>query len=275
MNTNGAILEHVVTPGTLHNVIYLTREIVADVLREGVAASSVTKTIFVGDEASRHIAKNQRSITLGHQLSDQDVENLKLLKGLGATQEAFAAARGGITSAMRMSLYGEGRGEYELSVSAPSSESLQAPKFDAYSHSFRRNYDPTIELRVRTFDQKKSSDTSQSDDIVRNLMLMGGEIAARWCTERSIPVIYRVSQRNGNQQDPVEYYRREIQPLLQTKQPLPHLVLQKYMVLLGSIQLSTIASPHLPLGLPMFARYVYLRIASVLCNAAMFVTFMS
>ncbi len=160
--------------------------------------------IMVGDNAATPPKKSPRQVVESHEITEVDVRNLKLLHALGKIRQSLSSARGG------------------LMVDSPSFQIAVGTIGDSEEHEkgsdyIRHCWDPPIMLKVK---KQAQTENSTYGNTVMSLMLLAGEVGARWCQERGIPVINRVSQPHPDDPNPKEYFRRVIKPLINnSKEP--------------------------------------------------------
>ena len=245
MNLIGTLLDTKVTPGVLHNIIYMTPATLSKVI--GETPSVQESLMMVGDDNTPPTTKSYRQVLESHEMTELDERNLRLLHTLGQARQSISSAKGSIMS------------------NSPSFQISVATNNDVMVHDQASNYlrctsDPRIHITVERRDPGESSNYGNT---VMSLMLLGGEVGARWCQERGIPVINRVSQPHPDDPDPREYFHRVIMPLLKrpresylskASRTLPLSIALEYQRLLGAVAPSTTPGPHLHLGLDMFTR---------------------
>lgn len=280
INCNGTLIDTKVTPGVLHNIIYMTPATLSTVIGETPSAQE-TATI-VGDNNAPPATKCLRPVLESHEMTESDKRNLRLLHTLGNARQSVSSAKGSVM------------------FNSPSLQISVVTDDDSMEHKKPSNYlqctsDPRIHIKAERQDPNGSRNHGST---VMNLMLLAGEVSARWCQERGIPVINRVSQPHPDDPDPREYFHRVIMPLMkQLKEPhvgarnstgddeesditlgektcsspsqaedviAPHLsetsrilplnIALEYQRLLGTVVPSTTPGPHLHLGLDMFSR---------------------
>jgi hypothetical protein len=280
MNLNGTLLDTKITPGVLHNIIYMTPTTLSTVIGE---TPSVQETVvMVGDNNAPPATKSPRPVLESHEMTELDERNLRLLHTLGKARQSVSSAKGSVM------------------FNSPSLQISVATDDDLMKHEKASNYlqctsDPRIHIKVERQDPDESRNHGNT---VMSLMLLAGEVGARWCQERGIPVINRVSQPHPDDPDPREYFRRVIMPLInrpkeshvgarnstgegeesdassgektcssqsqaedliaphlfEVSRILPLSIALEYQRLLGAVAPSTTPGPHLHLGLDMFTR---------------------
>jgi hypothetical protein len=235
LNTGGDLLDYKVTPGTIHNVQFITPRVVEEVL-----LGSASKKIgfhLVGPDIP---PPKPRRMVESHELSNHDKENLRLLQVIGKANKAQRVARGGILN-------------YRKRAERPVSVSLNSPLCARNGGTVSYHDDPSIKMSAETDISTQGALEEEVFDIVQPVMIIAGEVAARWCNDRGIPVVYRVTPRNEDTADPAEFFIQNILPTVQEgkfDEPLT----KTYMRLLGYVQLSTTPGPHVAMGSSMVAR---------------------
>jgi exoribonuclease R len=84
-------------------------------------------------------------------------------------------------------------------------------------------------------------------------MLVAGEVAARWCHARGIPVPFRITPLNP-ERDHAEYFQKVYTPAIDESGVPPLEIQMEYARLIPAVQPSTIAGPHVALGMDMMVR---------------------
>ncbi|PQE20946.1 hypothetical protein CJF30_00002282 [Rutstroemia sp. NJR-2017a BBW] len=253
MNLNGDILESRISAHTLKDVKFITPAVVEEVLT-GVPRPDPIYTGLVGYEGNKDDLpsevtdmlpedsaedKNKESTVKRNmmkigELSEEHKDDLRILEKLGEGRLNQRRARGGITMNIPRA---------EVSVSFQSSAAGgQTPQ---NSSDDRLMTDPIIKI---------SKEAPPKVDIVAPIMLLAGEIAARWCHERGVPIPYRVSPRAGNTEDPAKFYEEVVLPSLDAEGVPPTKIAKQYFKLLGTVVPSTTPGPHLGLGVEMMAK---------------------
>jgi RNB domain len=134
-----------------------------------------------------------------HEVTAEHEQNLRLLHSIGVARVIKATSRGAIDFC-----------DSNFSVSVLSKRHMFHRIGDS-PHGKQYNVDPVIRLAIGEWDPDT---TVTPANLVRELMLLGGEIAARWCHERGIPIVYRVTQSNPEQPNPTEFFRKKILPYI-------------------------------------------------------------
>lgn len=162
--------------------------------------SIIDETVIdVGDYKAMSAADSHRQLLKWQEITEIDKRNLTLLQALGNARQSLSAEKGSLmlnSPSFQMSVTLDGGwmwGEQNTSI------------------SLQHHTDPGIRLSAVKWDPEKSR---ADGNIVMSLMLLAGEVAARWCHERGIPIINRVSHLNPDDPDPRRYFHRAIMPLI-------------------------------------------------------------
>ena len=231
VDREGALLDRKITPAQLGEVVYMTPESVNDALgetRRDPLATGDPLTVGPVPEPK----PPQRAMTLPQQLTAQQKEDLGLLSQLGKAIQKERLRRGA------MPLY-QSRAQPQVF--------LDYVKQAEVENSFiKANGDPTITVSV-----PKQTGT----DLVENTMRLAGEVAAQWCNERGIPVLYRTQPGAPANAALIHQYTRDVfYPLLEagirpTENQWRHL-----RILLGGDDISTTPGPYFTMGVDMYTK---------------------
>ncbi|KAH6671250.1 hypothetical protein B0J14DRAFT_702269 [Halenospora varia] len=235
INLDGEVLERNVTAGIMRNVVSLT----PDTFREiGIGRKIEPKeTVYsVGSVPDRPLDQAKTRLAIG-ELSDEHKRQLQIIHGIGSQRAKLARKNGACTVS-----------QLKFDVSADfGGAQWEKPTI---SHSVRYLGDPAITISV----PKQLEDTDRVDDAVAHVMLLAGNIAAKWCSERGIPIIYRVTQRDESKEDPRHYFERAVLPNMDAAGNMPTEVTHQYLQFVGSAQPSTTPGPHILAGADMLTK---------------------
>jgi len=240
MNTSGDLLDYKVTPGTVRNVQFISPRVLREVVEGSVPASK--ETVRVVGSHMPPVSASRRMLA-SHEIADSDKEKLRLLHAIGAARAEQRKARGGVTS-----------GQAGFSVSVSFNGPLPAGKQSA-GLCLRYYGDPTIQVSSEDMDNA-AKDLPQAGNFrtVESFMLIAGEVAARWCNDRGIPIVYRVTPRNLDKPNPADFFVQNVLPTMDEQGKVDPSQEMAYIQLLGAVQPSTTPGPHATMGLDMFAR---------------------
>jgi exoribonuclease R len=235
VNERGEVLDHKVEPGTIHNVIHMTKEEVSSVLPGGLSsAETSTSSLFaVGTEPPT--PEPVKVITTADQLTPQDKDDLALMHRLGEALRDRRTEKGQLSTVRPR--------QPSLTVSM---DSVKASTDDS-SGSISWAGDPYIKL-------SQTVDT-EADRLVERMMHTAGEVAATWCQARDIPVPYSTQPEAARNAAALQALRQEaIDPLVAGGGPLPSFILDQLFTLIGTSELSSRPSPFYSVGVDAYAK---------------------
>jgi exoribonuclease R len=244
MNMKGDILEYTITAGRIQSVIYLSYDVLKEVV-SGTESSDPHHTLHrVGQPIQTH--SPSRRMTECSDLSNYQKRDLQLLHKIGTARAEKLKAKGGIS---------DGSSGLSVSVSLNGAEppSTRDKREASLNFSIQYATDPTIQLRTVKVDAATNRIPYSQGNTVQNFMLVAGEVAARWCNERGIPIPYRVTPRNLDKIDPAMFYTEHVLPSMDDNGNPSTEQLVAYMKLLG-VQPSTTPGPHVAIGVDMMAK---------------------
>lgn len=235
VNMDGEVIDRAVTPGIIRNVVYLD----PGVLQMVTTSVPQREYILYGEDAGKVNINNLhgRPLVDIDSFSETQKKELGILHKLAAARTAHYSNRGAVTvqpDRPSVRVFFDG---------APWTK----PK---PRHSYWHYGDPKIVLAIP---QGESSFSSTEINIVQTCMLLANETAAQWCAARNIPIPYRISPRQPDK-DPSKFFRENIRPFRERKEPIPIEVLSEYFETMGRVQPSTTPGPHLGIGVDMIAR---------------------
>ncbi|KAI2050864.1 3'-5' RNA exonuclease complex component [Ophidiomyces ophidiicola] len=180
INIDGEILEKKVTNGYIRNVVYITPDLLRKV--NGINRDDTPRmTLSVGGKVEKPSrAELQESISEEHQ---QDLRTL----------QRFLEARWNVRRR---------NGALESFQGHPSqlfvSGGVQSFPATRNGPNFCYLKDPIIHISGPMVDPLEATG-STTEDLVAHAMILGGEIAAQWCRDRGIPLVF-----SGSAQSPEE-----------------------------------------------------------------------
>ncbi|KAL0939244.1 mitochondrial protein cyt-4 [Colletotrichum truncatum] len=234
VNELGQILDHKVEPGILKNVVHVPKNEVAAIL-PGLQPQPTSDGFAVGKPPKPSLPVKQ--ITKAADLPQKDKDDLLLLNRLCKALKHRRVANGQLPP-------------FESRFAAPevsleSVETIGDP--DDLDSSLMWSGDPFIR-----FSHPK---TSEADRLVERLMHTAGEVAAKWCSARKIPVPYSTQPealRNAAELD--AFRRQHIDPLTAQGKPIPAEVLHKLFTLVGTSELAVDPAHFYSVGLDAYAK---------------------
>lgn len=240
MTTGGDILESKITPGTVHNVHYLTPHIVGQELgiNETEQLESVSLVTVGGELPS---IPKQESKEAQKPLTQFDVMMLRKLLEIGEAARLRRTRNGApdfYSSARIINTYpqvflGARVAPFQLN-------DREITRYDG---------DPIISI------ERTTTAYGLVAKMVSDLMILAGEVCASWCSDRNIPIPYRGIMRNPEPPTSPEIFREEIlNPKVERDGHANQWDLVRYMRLLGQAAVSASPLEHLALGLPAYCK---------------------
>lgn len=198
-NKSGDVVENKIVPGIVRNVIKIEPSEVDQVL--GSVTEDHTRKIFtVGGEPP---PVRYKGLTKSHALSKAQREMLATLNRLGHQRQESRSAAGGLFI-----------DSHTPEVSVWDSYYKPGLGWDHPARTVSRSVegDPVIQCSTKELVSWFAASENASGVMVREMMLLACEIAARWCDERNIPSIYRGSVLRPEDLRAEDYYNRVLGP---------------------------------------------------------------
>ncbi|KAJ1331561.1 exoribonuclease II [Microdochium nivale] len=227
VDESGQILNTEITPGILKDVVYMNGETVARALGEVRDEPVISTDELVIGSGHQYTPVANRTIT--QQPSAAQLDDLKLLSRLGKSLQEQRLSRGATP------LF-----QPRAEVDAYFDEAQQA------GGSTMASGDPSIRISY-----KHRTDT----DIVENVMKLAGEVAARWCHDRGVPIPYRTQPHAArNWKELAQYTKDVFYPLLRQGVRPSSEQWRHLRSLIGVDELTTNANPHWTLGVDLYTK---------------------
>lgn len=188
LSSDGEVLNYKIRPGLVRNVRSMTYDQVDEIVDPGrVKTDSMIRynTLRVGEPIKAECGK------AGVLPTDEEVSQLKRLYALSAKRRDLER------TAMADSP-GQQRRSYPRPTVRAESPTSETDLQMSFSDTYTSNDDASIELRsasLAEFLEKGHDGVSGNDVLVAQMMKLANEIAAKWCIERSIPIVFRGTQR--------------------------------------------------------------------------------
>ncbi|AEO65849.1 uncharacterized protein THITE_2113379 [Thermothielavioides terrestris NRRL 8126] len=230
VSETGQLLDSKVTPGVLRDVVYITPEDASSICDDADSSSVPTTVLEVGIPPPKDTAPVRR-MTAAKELSRQQRAELRTLSKLATALQHTRLANGAIP-------YHLPRPQAKVSMHAV------APAASSDGSAFYRG-DPYIHV----------SYAGQGSPLVNSLMQLAGEVAARWCYERDIPVPYRVQRVSSQNLDALRAFNQDVfyPQLLAGKRPSAE-DWHTLRSLSGGHDVSTTPAPNLAMGLDLYTK---------------------
>ncbi|KAA6416067.1 MAG: hypothetical protein FRX48_00786 [Lasallia pustulata] len=244
LTENGEILDAKITPGTVRNVSHVTPETVHRVLSGVEADTSISRiaSITVGGEMPDMLHPAHKRNML-QTLSPSQQETLRTLRDLGAAARHRR----------------EGRGAVGVNLPTPEATVYlnDAPNLVVYPWRKRARYiegDPIISMHPKVYNPIPDTVRYSDDMLVPDMMILAGEVAGKWCRDRSVPVIYRGTVENPENQSPEAFRREYIDPHSKRLGYDPLHLVSQYLKLAGKSISTPYPMKHAILGLEAYTK---------------------
>lgn len=264
VTNNGDIAEMKISHGIVRNVKNITPERLRQELVSEITHAPRRSTTIVVGKRGEHLSPTstcnpvvQNSETgpsgVPESLTSSDLKVLRKLSEIGAARRWKRIQAGAILYPMRK----------RPEVSVTTFTSLDCGDLPAghiqppVPRTHRRSLlDPFISLTTEITNLNQASPYADNPtSMVEEFMLLAGEVAASWCIQRNIPVVYSGILRNPEPSESPELYKQKIlDPVTIEKGSAPLHTAVHYMKLIGIPVLSAIPMEHLLLGMPAYCR---------------------
>ncbi|KAI0125887.1 hypothetical protein BJ170DRAFT_725547 [Xylariales sp. AK1849] len=231
VNDQGALLDYKITPGVLRDVVYMTGEDVSEALGETREDSTATdEELAIGSGIKPKPV--QRNMTRPDNITAKQKDELALLSQLGKALHRQRLKKGATP-------YFQARAHPEVGFDGVT----QAETPNGF---IKVTGDPSIRI---AFSKRTGT------DLVENTMRLAGEVAARWSSDRGIPIPYRTQPHATQRAAQIQQYTQDVfLPLLEagTRPSDDHW--RHLRSLLGSDEVSTTPGPYLTMGVDMYTK---------------------
>ncbi|KAM7209289.1 mitochondrial protein cyt-4 [Naviculisporaceae sp. PSN 640] len=235
VNEAGEILDYKISPHVLKDVVYMTPEDASTVAGEDpntVSPFSVPSTCFEVGTPPASRPSPTRKMKKPDELSKKHIQDIKILNQLAKALHENRLRAGAVPAFAP-------RPRAEVSLENTTTEVLR----EGFVHC---TGDPYIRV---------SYESGTGSVLVSSLMQLAGNIAARWCNDRKIPIPYR-TQLLGEQDAPrlKKFTQEVLYPKLLAGQNPTVEEMRTYLNLQGGFTLSTRPRPYMSMGLDMYTK---------------------
>lgn len=245
LNERAEVLEDKIQPGMILEFVPITPQTLHKVVDEKAANAMEAEkdlTIVVGGEVP---PLPQRDMKEAKDLSPKHVKDLRLLHRLALERQKRRTEAGGIFFNQNypdMSVY--------------SDYSRPGLPWTHPSHRVARfmEGDPVIKLEATPTRSWFEPAGTGSDLMVREMMLLAGEVGAIWCKRRHLPIIYRGTVAHPDMMSMADYKEKVMLPSLDEHGQPPVVVAYNYLPHAGNSITSTTPRSHQVLGVPQYAK---------------------
>ena len=240
VNTAGEIIDYAIKPTTLTSVAYLDPQDVSTFCGERRPPSGPTTKLSVGGPFEKEIYGRNRTMIRANDLEKSDQEDLRTLYRLAEALRAKRLAKGAWPHFFSRP---------SVSVTFPPEVPAdQATPVDTESDSDLTwiPADPQIEVAY---------DKSHGCSVVSNTMVLAGEVAAHWCSERGIPAPFRRDTLTArNYEAALAYVKEYVYPLVEQGIEPAYEHRGNLATLIGGTELSTSPGRNFIMGLDMYTK---------------------
>jgi hypothetical protein len=230
INETGRLLDSKITAGILRDVVYITPEEVSSLVGESAPSDVPPAVLEVGKRPAKN-ASAVRRMTPASGLSRTHKNELLTLSKLANALHRVRLENGAVPAFLP-------RPHARVSLDGVVPEA-------ANGVSVFYNGDPYIRVAYE----------GQGSSLVSSLMQLAGEVGARWCYERDIPVPYRVQLLAGNNSEALRAFNRDVlyPQLAAGKNPSPE-DWHTLRALVGGFDVSIRPAPNLAMGMDLYTK---------------------
>jgi hypothetical protein len=240
LNHDADIMDYKIQPGFIRNVIRLAYSDLPTILGETAKADLNTRMVVGGvppQKAHRDVPK----------LSPSQIEDIKLIQSLSLARYNFRRARGGVYYQPT---------NVDVNVFHKESEFGLPPSFPRRKNASFTRGDPVIEIHSEPYKNWfDARGRSKSDHVVREMMMLAGDVAGRFAADRDVPIIYRGMQQNPYLSRTAKDYERDVvQPAVEKYGIIPIDVGQQLVIRYGHSLINTEPVKHPLMGLDSYSK---------------------
>lgn len=225
----GSVVDYKVSPGLLRDVVCITPEEIASICGNAVAVPS--ETFEVGTPPPKD-ASPTRKMATANDLSRQQRNEIKTLYEIASALDRVRIKNGAIPAFLPRA---------KAKVSLDQVETRTTGHGSAYYSG-----DPYIQV---------SYEGGSSNNLVSSLMQLAGEVGARWCCERDIPIPYRVQVVARQNLDALRAFTRDVfYPQLEAGKTPAAEDFHTLRALIGGFDISTTPASNHAMGLDLYTK---------------------
>lgn len=234
VNLKGELLDYKITPGILRSFIYMTQEEANKAVGDHDANNIKAGNFSVGTPRPEKPAR--RPMTTASELQPDDLNSLRLLDRVGKALEENRLAKGAMPvfpPKPDVKAYFDDDAIQAQAEGSPMEASLHC------------NGDPFIKIGW----------PSASSALVASTMRLAGEIAARWCSDRNIPIPYLSQPEAQKNLAALRSYTQNVYypMVLRDEEVMPEHTIELFR-LIGADRLSTRPGPYFLMGVDAYAK---------------------
>ncbi|KAK4673473.1 3'-5' RNA exonuclease complex component [Podospora pseudopauciseta] len=233
VKTDGTLKDYRITPGILRDVVYVTPEEVTLVLDEPInkPPTPSNEVLEVGPRPAR--SPPSRNLVTAGDLSKKHRSELKTLHQLGQAIHKQRLSKGA---------------QPAFTPRPKAKVALDDVKTIKTKGQIQCYNDPWIRVAYE-------GSTTAGDELVGPLMVLAGEVAARWCADRNIPIPYRTQvTKKENLETLKEFAEKVINPKLLAGERIIGPDLDKLNNLRGHMALKATPGPIFSMGVDAYSK---------------------
>lgn len=232
VNLEGDMLEYKIEPSIVEDVKYLDPHDVSRFCNQPTSPPLPKESLTVGSRPARSEGIPNRPLIAAKDLDESNKDDLLQLHRLAES--------------LKRKRLQKGAWPYYPPKPSITVEFPEAPKTAQQDHGIAVPGEPYIHVAY-----EPPVDAS----VVSSSMVLAGEIAARWCSDRGIPIPYRRNTDLGKNRDvALDYATKELYPLVRKGVEPTQAQRTRLLGLIGGVEISSNPGPFFFLGLDMYTK---------------------
>ena len=231
VNEKAEILEYKITPAVLQEVTFVSPAVIAEVCGDEPWSPTPPPEVFSVGQLTDSTSAPSREMAKAGDLSAEDVSDLNTLSRLALKLQSIRLGKGAVPHFFSRP---------EAQVSFDGVEVIRTP--DGFMHC---NGDPSIQILY-------GGNTGSM--LVASIMQLAGEVAARWCISRGIPIPFRIQPRAVENEKALQDFVDASYPKLRNEEPLTSEEWRTFMFLTGGTDISTQPGPNFAMGIDYYTK---------------------
>jgi hypothetical protein len=231
VNKDGTLLEYDIAPAVVRNVTYVSPAVVAETCGDEPWSPSPPEETFTVGTQTKSTSAPGRTMAKAQDLSAGDVADLSILSRLASKLHSRRLAEGAVP-------YYFSRPEVEVCFDGV--QVINTP--DGFMHC---NGDPSIRVLYGR---------NTGSMLVASIMQLAGEVAARWCVARGIPIPFRVQPRAAENEKALREFADRCYPKLRNEEALTGEEWRTFTFLSGGTDISSQPAPNFAMGIGCYTK---------------------
>ncbi|PHH70335.1 hypothetical protein CDD82_7203 [Ophiocordyceps australis] len=231
VNDAGDILDYKIEPTLLKNVISLEPDDVRSFCKEPASPLVDQKYNFSVGVKPQESTTKQRDMMTVASLDESSKTDIETLYRLARTMEDKRLANGA----------------WPWFAPTPTVNVLFHKSLENESTAAGQSLPPDPHIAVGMY-------PSQSSTLVTNCMLLAGQVAARWCFDRGIPIPFRRNVKRNKTAAALDFAKAKLYPRIQKGLGAHRVDWQHLRALTGGVEISSEPGSHFMIGLNMYTK---------------------